>query len=457
MRTMVQAFTGGFGGPAAHSGDAIADRLCDIARRSDACAAIIGWNAGTPYDRVVGQLHRRGLKAYVWLPMFSEHGDNGAIDGSGGGSGSGGSGSARGPAPAIDFMGGRHVGATVGATVSGGGGGSGGDGDGDGSGGNIGGGGGGGSGGDGDGDGDGDGSGGNIGGGADDDFTFACPSDAANIRLAARKYDAHFSGCGFDGVFLDKIRFSSFGNGFLSGMGCFCQRCRDFYVGEGVDVGAFLAMMGQEDKSFLVPCARRGMRYSYSDPVVDSLCRARAKLIARSVGEAASAFRRRGLTVGLDVFAPALAYFVGQDIEALAGIADFIKPMAYRVTDSPAGIPYETRRMREELGSNGCQKIEGAIEALWDTDDLAGDDCFVEQLKELAGVKGLAGAQGLAGVAKELAGAPCEFYSGLEVNKVDVCAADAAYVERSLGAIEASGIAGCVLSWNVLADIVYPA
>jgi len=359
----MQAFTGGFASPADHSG--IAARLASTGNATGADALIIGWNAGAPYDDVVSRLHGQQKEVFLWLPVFSEYGDDAAV--------------------ALDYSGERHKGAVS---------------------------------------------------GADDDFTFACPAAPGNIGLAAEYYDRHFGGFGFDGVFLDKIRFSSFAGGFRSGMGCFCQECRDFYESEGVDTAAFVEMMESGRKDFLVPSALHGMRYAFEDPLIDSLFRARARLITASVRKVADMFRQRGLKVGLDVFAPPLSYWVGQDCGALGGFADFIKPMIYRVTDAPAGIPYELRHMKAELTENGCD-IGNTLEKLWGTDDLTSGSCFVRQLESLEG-------------------APCPVYPGVEVNRAAFCGTDAAYVESALEAIGGSGMAGCVLSWNVLADTVYP-
>jgi len=267
---------------------------------------------------------------------------------------------------------------------------------------------------------------------ADDDFTFACPHNPVNIKLAASYYDKHFRGYRFDGVFLDKIRFSSFGNGFRSGIGCFCRECLEFYDSEGIDTGTLKELLESKSKEFLAPNTLRGMRYAFENSLIDSFFKARAKLITESVKKVIVMFRERELKIGLDVFAPPFSYWVGQDIDALACIADFIKPMIYRVTDAPAGMPFEQKRMTEELAINGCN-IGGVLETLWDTDDLTSGGCFENQLRLLEKM-------------------PCRIYSGLEVNKSEICNTDAAYVENTIKAIKESGIAGCVLSWNVLAE-----
>lgn len=238
------------------------------------------------------------------------------------------------------------------------------------------------------------------------------------------------------GIPICRIRFSSFGNGFKSGMGCFCQTCCAFYSNEGVNTYTFKQLMNSDHKDFLVPHDRHGMHYSFKNALIDNLLLARAKLITVSVKKIARLFRQRGLEIGLDVFAPPFACLFGQDIGALADYADFIKPMMYRVTNAPAGIPYESEQMKTQLRNNGCD-INNRLEILWETKNLANEDCFATQLELLKTM-------------------PCEIYPGVEVNKVDFCATSTAYVKRTIEAIRESGIAGCVLSWNVLAETVYP-
>jgi len=272
--------------------------------------------------------------------------------------------------------------------------------------------------------------------GAEDDFTFSCPSNHHNIELAVNYYDKYFSKEGFTGVFIDKIRFSSFGNGFTSGMGCFCENCQDFYYKEGVDVQQFKEIMKSKDKHFLIPSEITSMKYIFSNELINELFVARARLITNSVNKVIDSFKQRKLQVGLDVFAPPFAYLFGQDIESLAQHVDFIKPMIYRVTNAPAGIPYETAHLKKELLVNGCD-IKDKLEQLWHCDSLSDEMCLVQQLEIL----------------KKM---PVAIYPGVEVNKVNICDTSLTYVEKTIDVFAKKEIAGCVLSWNVLEEIVYP-
>lgn len=85
----------------------------------------------------------------------------------------------------------------------------------------------------------------------------------------------------------------------------------------------------------------------------------KAEDIAGALKPVTRYFRQRGMKVGMDTFAPYLAYFAGQDMKLLASMADFIKPMMYRITNAPAGMPFETDCLiRETVQGNGMQ-MEG--------------------------------------------------------------------------------------------------
>ena len=44
------------------------------------------------------------------------------------------------------------------------------------------------------------------------------------------------------------------------------------------------------------------------------------------------------MIVGADIYAPFLAYHVGQNTKKISEVVDFIKPMMYRYTEAPAGM-----------------------------------------------------------------------------------------------------------------------
>ena len=266
-----------------------------------------------------------------------------------------------------------------------------------------------------------------------EDFTFVCPSSPVNIENIVKIYHEQFDGLGFDGVFLDKIRYSSFGNGFAPAMGCFCESCRARYEKAGVDLSEVREWMARPDKSFLLPCETQNGRYFFADIFINKLYKVRSEIISDAVAKLAAYFHKQGMRVGLDVYAPLFSYFVGQDIESLSRSADFIKPMIYRVTDAPAGIPYEAASMEQQLRLHGC-KPSGVLERLWGTDDLCSSESLIYQLKALAGVH-------------------CPIYTGFEVNsKPDICRTNSDYIRQTVEALNSAGAGQAVLSWDILSD-----
>ena len=75
-----------------------------------------------------------------------------------------------------------------------------------------------------------------------EDFVFGCPSSLHNLQIAKNIYEQYFSDCGFDGVFLDKIRSQSFVSGVPGVLSCGCKRCRKAYLDQGVDIAAVKAL-----------------------------------------------------------------------------------------------------------------------------------------------------------------------------------------------------------------------
>ncbi|NLG92514.1 MAG: hypothetical protein GX485_02955, partial [Clostridiales bacterium] len=196
MKYLVQAFTGGF-----HDRRVTAERLLERIRCADDLlnteGVILGWSFDRSlYQPALEELHRRGKRGYLWLPVFSEV--SGAAEG----------------VPAVDYNGNPHAAAEV---IPG------------------------------------------------EDFTFVCPSHPVNIENVKKIYRERFGGLEFDGVFLDKIRFSSFGNGFSPAMGCFCERCRQRFREAGIDASELKERMARKEKSFLLPYKAENGRYFFAD------------------------------------------------------------------------------------------------------------------------------------------------------------------------------------------------
>ena len=181
----------------------------------------------------------------------------------------------------------------------------------------------------------------------EEDFLFLCPNDEQNIREVFNQYQYKIIESGFDGVFLDRIRFPSPSNGFELLFSCFCKSCLNkFYSNYGEDLESYrnqaktvFKKFKTIDVNYLQTCR------SFSDIIIrDSLKKFydfRKQNIYQVLKMFADKAKQMGKLVGVDLFAPSLAPLVSQDYQLLAKTCDWIKPMIYCHTSSPAGLPLE--------------------------------------------------------------------------------------------------------------------
>ena len=257
---------------------------------------------------------------------------------------------------------------------------------------------------------------------AGEGFRFNCPSDPQNIANVVALYDRCFSDCGFDGVFLDRIRTQSFVSGVGGVLNCGCPLCEARFAEEGVD----LAQVRKEwetrgDAFFSVTGYTPDSGFIFENPLAAAFFKAKGHIVSESVAAVADSLRSRGLEVGLDLYAPFMAPFVGQDYAILSRHADFIKPMLYRQTFAPAGMGFEYELLRKSVpGATGYP-------------DFKMDVAFLEsQLQAMESC-------------------PCAKYPGIEINYVEKFAPTSPeYVRESLDAVMRHGFNGAVLSWNIM-------
>ena len=257
---------------------------------------------------------------------------------------------------------------------------------------------------------------------AGEGFRFNCPSDPQNTANVVAVYDRLFSDCGFDGVFLDRIRTQSFVGGVSGILGCGCPLCVERYAAEGVDIQTVKAEYeSQGDAFFSVSDYTPASGFHFENPVADAFFKAKGHVVSSSVAAVADSLRHRGLEVGMDLYAPFMAPFVGQDYAILASHADFIKPMLYRQTFAPAGMGFEYDLLRKALpAATGYPTLK------MDADFLNSQLDAMEPYS-------------------------CGKYPGIEVNyRKAVVPTSPAYISESLKAVLDHHFNGAVLSWNIM-------
>ena len=257
---------------------------------------------------------------------------------------------------------------------------------------------------------------------AGEGFRFNCPSDPQNIANIVAVYDNNFSDCGFDGVFLDRIRTQSFVSGNGGVLNCCCDLCTAKFKEEGVDLEIVREAWEDAGDDFLsVTGYTPEGGFVFEDKLTQDFFDAKGHIVSGAVAAVADSLRNRGLEIGMDLYAPFMAPFVGQDYEILTAHADFIKPMLYRQTFAPAGMGFEY-----DLLKKAAPGAEGYPEFEMDLDFLHSQLMAMEPYS-------------------------CAKFPGIEINyREEVVPTSPAYVTESLDAVASHGFDGTVLSWNIM-------
>lgn len=253
-------------------------------------------------------------------------------------------------------------------------------------------------------------------------FCFTCPTDSNTYLDIISTYERYFSNIDFDGVFLDRIRTQSFVSGVNGVLSCGCEECKARYASLGVSLDSVrLQYMQLGDRFFNVTGYDSKSGFTFENETAADFLKAKGQIFADEIKHISDYFHARNMIVGLDLYAPLIAQFVGQDYSLLAATCDFIKPMLYRCTYAPAGISYEYELLRKSLPD-----AVGYPDFKWDVDFLNGQ---LEALEDL----------------------PCAKYPGIEiVYNEDIAPTTDEYILQSLRAVRDYGYDGTVLSWSIM-------
>lgn len=253
-------------------------------------------------------------------------------------------------------------------------------------------------------------------------FRFNCPWNQQNIDNIIGIYEKYFAGIDFDGVFLDRIRTQSFVCGVQGVLNCGCDECAAYYTSHGVNLQEVRsAYETKGDKFFNVTSYDPVKGFSFEDPVAAKFFKVKGELVSGGVAKVCDYFRDKGMIVGLDLYAPLMAQFVGQDYSILAKHCDFIKPMLYRMTWAPAGIGFEYDLLKKSI-----PQAEGYPEIDFNLDFLKGQ---LDAMKDL----------------------PCQKYPGIEIiYDAKLAPTTPEYIIESLNTVIDYNYEGAVVSWNIM-------
>lgn len=372
---ILQIFSGGFSGEAA-SYEAVEKKLLSVLPLLPVRKVIMGWAPGKAlYEKTAEFLAKRNIDFFLWFPVFSETGALKRLS------------------PLVDLQGLPLESAPSHGA---------------------------------------------------EDFSFCCPNNPFNIESILDIFEREFSSIPFTGVFLDKIRYPSFAQGYDPGIArgqrgvfsCFCPHCLEKYKAENFDPRHLESAISRPASSPLGITGYLGNgEYTYEESDISRFFSLKAGFISGSLRRICAFFRERGLKIGFDVFAPFLSPFTGQNLPFLSSLCDFIKPMMYRITHAPAGLPFETEALLRETGCKEAAKQRLFYKILG----------FDPETKEFD----------LAFTGKELRGmassSACPVYAGVEINrKKGLAEVYPSYIEETLISYAQTGIRGFVLSWDLL-------
>lgn len=276
-----------------------------------------------------------------------------------------------------------------------------------------------------------------------ENFEFYCPNVSANREAVKRIYEKYFQKINFDGVFLDKIRYASFANRIEGVFSCFCPECRKRYQEMQLDDVALQTeikkvLTGTEGYGEL-PFNCKGYengRYKFKNPVWEQFFSIKAEIILTGLADLSSYFRANQLKIGMDVFSPFMAYFVGQDLQKLQQYADFMKPMMYRITNAPAGLPFEYEKFLKIAKKQAVPKTRIGFDKILGIQTLKEEPFDMNFVKEEL---------------RLMNKWQIPVYCGMEINYVEeIVSADPKYIREMMSSLAGTEIDGYVLSWNLL-------
>jgi hypothetical protein len=157
-----------------------------------------------------------------------------------------------------------------------------------------------------------------------------------------------------DGILLDRIRWHSPSPSPADELTCFCDRSRQRAARAGIDLARVASEVGEAADTL---AGRRGLVAALlGRPTVgrvDDFLAWRTERVTHVVERLSSGLCEAGLRSALDVFTPAMAHSVGQDLAALAGLGEWSKSMTYFDALGPAAMSFELRGYAAWLTAGG--------------------------------------------------------------------------------------------------------
>ena len=176
--------------------------------------------------------------------------------------------------------------------------------------------------------------------------------------------------------------------------------------------------------------------YKFKNEIWEKYFHSKSQNVYEALQKLKVYFKEKNMKIGIDTFSPFMSYFSGQDMNKLKNIADFIKPMMYRITQAPAGLPFEYDNFIKETTNEEFNIVKSKFNKIIKCEDYnknSFDINFVQ--KELNFMINL-------GV---------DIYAGIEINrKESIAEVYPDYIAENLAHLGETKIKGYVLSWDLL-------
>jgi hypothetical protein len=287
------------------------------------------------------------------------------------------------------------------------------------------------------------------------EFTFVCPNRPAVREAVLDHLFEQIRQDDYHGIFLDRIRYPSSVADPGRWLACFCDDCHRAAADEGIDLAVtqrhVKALLSKPERvsgfleALLGSPGAETPAHDTDLAALKAFLAFRARSVTRFVQAAAELIRAEGLQVGLDCFSPAVAFLVGQDLEALAPHCEWIKIMSYGHTLGPAGLPFELLGLADWLVEQRSVSEAGVLRWLAVATGLSlpGDRDSLRQ-------EGLASQALAAEVRRGRAAGVGTLLAGIELVEVEgVTSLSRRQIAADLDAFRAAGTDGLVLSWDL--------
>lgn len=286
------------------------------------------------------------------------------------------------------------------------------------------------------------------------EFTFFCPNHPA-VQEAIYNHLVKLVHQGlYQGYFLDRVRFPSPSTDPIDDLTCFCEHCQRKAVEydmdlEGIREEIFRLTREEKGRISLIKSLLSGKTdpgYSDQSFGISQFLAFRKRSVRDFLAFISQPLKEAHLEIGLDCYSPSLTHMVGQDLNTMSGLADWIKLMTYAHTFAPAGIPFELSGLLHYLTSSTNLNEAQALELMGQTIGLPLPTSFGSLEKEGLSPLGL---EKEVGYGVEASSVPV--LAGMELVELEgVTRLRSDQIRADLTAIKLAGSAGLAISWDLL-------